>query len=267
MIGKVITGKSFRGCLRYCLEDKKMANDIDKMIMENRAEVLQYNMCFGNKAELIEQFNEVRKLNTKQSKPVMHITLSFALGERLSKQELTEISSHCAEDLGFDENQFIAVEHNDTEHQHFHIVINRINFEGKTLPDSNSYKKVSDFCRKMEKRFQLNQVLSPARFLSAEQKNLPRHDQRKERLRMVIFQSLNSSKAYDEFAEKMKENNYEIIRGRGISFIDPQAVKVKGSELGFSMEKINQQLQQNLSHGLKQNTYVHLPKHKKNLHL
>jgi hypothetical protein len=267
MIGKVITGKSFKGCLRYCLEDKKLAKDIDKMIMKNRAEVLQYNMCFGNKAELIEQFNDVRKLNTKQSKPVMHITLSFAPGERLSKQQLAEIANDCAEDLGFDKNQFIAVEHNDTQHQHFHIVINRINFDGKTLPDSNSYKKVSDFCRKMERQFKLIQVLSPARFLSAEQKNLPRHDQRKERLRMVIFQSLNSSKTYDEFAGKMKANNYEINKGRGISFIDKQAVKVKGSELGFSIEKINQQLKQNLSQGLKQNTYVHLPKHKKSLHL
>src|SRR5690348_1950689 len=110
MIGKVITGKSFKGCLRYCLEDKKLAKDIDKMIMKNRAEVLQYNMCFGNKAELIEQFNDVRKLNTKQSKPVMHITLSFAPGERLSKQQLAEIANDCAEDLGFDKNQFIAVE-------------------------------------------------------------------------------------------------------------------------------------------------------------
>ncbi len=212
MIGKVITGKSFRGCLRYCLEDKKMKNEMDKMIMKNRAEVLQYNMCFGNKTELIEQFNEVRKLNTKQSKPVMHITLSFAPGEQLSKQRLTEIANDCAEDLGFDKNQFITIEHNDTEHQHFHIVVNRINFDGKTLSDSNSYKKISYFCRKIERQFKLIQVLSPARFLSPEQKNMPRHNQRKEWLRTVISQSLSSSKTYDEFAAKMKANNYEIIR-------------------------------------------------------
>jgi hypothetical protein len=80
-------------------------------------------MCFGDKAELIQQFNEVRKLNTNQSKPVMHITLSVAPGERLSKQQLTHIANLCAEDFGFDKNQFIAVEHNDTEHQH--LLINR----------------------------------------------------------------------------------------------------------------------------------------------
>ena len=267
MIGKVIIGKSFGGCLRYCLEDKKMANDIDKIMVKNRAAILQFNLCFGDKLELIQQFNEVRRLNAKQSKPVMHITLSLAPGERLSKQQLTEISNHCAEDLGFDKNQFIAVEHNDTEHQHFHIVVNRINFEGKTLSDSNSYKKISDFCRKMEKRFQLVQVLSPIKFLSAEQKNLPRHDNRKERLRMVITQSLNSSKNYDDFAGKMKANEYGIIKGRGISFIDKQAVKVKGSELGFSMERINEQLKRNLIQAPKQTTYINLSQHKKSLHL
>lgn len=267
MIGKVIIGKSFGGCLRYCLEDKKIAHEIDKMIMKNRAEILQYNLCFGDKVELIQQFNEVRRLNAKQLKPVMHITLSLAPGERLSKQQLVEISNHCAEDFGFDKNQFIAVEHNDTEHQHFHIVVNRVNFDGKTLSDSNNYKKISDFCRKMEKRFQLTQVLSPGKFLSEGQKNLPRHDNRKERLRMVIAQTLDSSKSYDEFAGKMKANGYEIIKGRGISFIDRQAVKVKGSELGFSMERINGHLKRNLIQAPKQTTYINLPQRKKSLHL
>ena len=267
MIGKVIIGKSFGGCLRYCLQDKKMANDMDKMIMKNRAEILQYNLCFGDKVELIQQFNEVKRLNAKQSKPVMHITLSLAPGEQLSKQQLSQIANHCAEDFGFDKNQFIAVEHNDTEHQHFHIVVNRINFDGKTLSDSNSYKRISDFCRKMEKRFQLIQVLSPARFLSAQQKVLPRHDNRKERLRTVIAQSLKSSKDFDEFAGKIKANSYEIIKGRGISFIDKQAVKVKGSELGFSMEKINEQLKRNLIQAPKQTTYINLQQRKKSLHL
>jgi hypothetical protein len=61
MIGKVIIGKSFRGCIAYCLEDKKLRHD--KSITNQRAEVVQYNLCFGNKKELAGQFNEVRRLN------------------------------------------------------------------------------------------------------------------------------------------------------------------------------------------------------------
>jgi hypothetical protein len=65
MIGKVITGKSFKGCIAYCLEDKKLSRN--KAINNHRAAVLQYNLCFGNKKELINQFNEVRRLNPRLS--------------------------------------------------------------------------------------------------------------------------------------------------------------------------------------------------------
>ena len=44
-------------------------------------------------------------------------------------------------------NQFIAIMHNDTNHQHVHIVANRIGFDGKTVSDSNNYKRMADFCR------------------------------------------------------------------------------------------------------------------------
>jgi hypothetical protein len=36
----------------------------------------------------------------------------------------------------------------------------------------------------------------------------------------------------------MRELGYKIIKGRGISFIDDKKVKTKGSEVGFSMMKI-----------------------------
>jgi len=38
MIGKIFTGKSFRGCIGYCLEDKEQKEE-EKMIVKNRAEL------------------------------------------------------------------------------------------------------------------------------------------------------------------------------------------------------------------------------------
>jgi hypothetical protein len=46
MIGKVITGTSFRGCLSYCLNDKIQKHQA-KTFMKNRAEVLLFNKCYG----------------------------------------------------------------------------------------------------------------------------------------------------------------------------------------------------------------------------
>lgn len=159
----VTIGKSFRGCILYCLNDK-IQEPTKEQVMKNRAELLLFNKCYGNQKELIRQFNEVRQLNTKLSKPVLHITLSFAPDESLEKNKLMEMSEACAKDLGFENNQFIAIHHKDTNHQHLHIVANRVGFDTKTVSDSNNYKKIANFCRKMEIQYHLKQVLNPKRF-------------------------------------------------------------------------------------------------------
>lgn len=237
MIGKAGTGKSFGGCLRYCLKDKEQQQHKEE-VMKERAEILMYNKCSGEEKELVQQFNEVRLLNTNLSKPVLHITLSLVPGERLSKDKLMEMCEHCAKDMGFENNQFVAIAHRDTNHQHVHIVANRIGFDGKTVSDSHSYKKMAAYCRKMELKYSLQQVLSPRRFLSKDMRQLPRYDARKEAIKNDIRQCLLLSKSYHEFEDKMKQKSYQVIKGRGIAFIDSKAVYVKGNELGYSLAKI-----------------------------
>lgn len=238
MIGKIIIGKSFRGCLNYCLHDKPIKGQDQEALLKDRAEVLCYNQCYGNGKELIQQFNEVRQLNPRLSKPVLHITLSLAPGEKLLANTLAEIAQNCANDMGFSQNQFVAVLHKDTGHQHLHIVANRIGFDGKTLSDSNNYKKIADFCRKMELKYELQQVMNPRRYLSKEFRNVPRLDQRKLQLKEDIKTCLTVANDYPEFERKMKSRHYEILKARGIAFRDPQKVYTKGSEVGYSLATI-----------------------------
>ena len=203
-----------------------------------------FNNCFGNQKELIQQFNEVKQLNVKLSKPVLHIILSFAKGEQLDNNKLSSISEACAKELGFDNNQYVAVLHKDARHQHMHIVANRIGLDKRTVSDSNNYKKIAAYCRNMELKYNLKQVLSPKRFLSKEQRMLPRHDERKEQLKLFIIKSLSQSKSYHQFESIMKEKGYKIIKGRGISFIDDKKVKTKSSEVGYSLGTINKIIEQ-----------------------
>ncbi len=242
MIGKITIGKSFRGCILYCLNDK-IQEPNQEQVMKNRAELLLFNKCYGSQKELIHQFNEVRQLNTKLSRPVLHITLSLAPGENLDKNKMAEISEACAKDFGFENNQFIAINHTDTRHQHFHIIANRIGFDTKTVSDSNNYKKIANFCRETELKRNLQQVLNPKKFLQKELRLMPRLDKRKERLKNHIVEALHKSRNYSAFEHKMKEKGYKIIKGRGISFIDNLKVKVKGSELTFSLQTIEKILE------------------------
>lgn len=233
MIGKVIVGKSLRGCLLYCLEKKQ-------------AQVLDYNLCGGNTKEVLQQMQEVRNLNQNVSRPVQHVTLSMAKGERLSDGDLVKLAEECAREMGFDKNQHVVVHHHDTEHQHIHIVINRIGFDGKTISDSNNYKKMAEFCRKMEEKFRLRQVQSPRRFQKQEQRQLPRMDSRKEKLKQDIKQSLAKAKKYTEFEQSMRQRGYRLEKGRGIAFTDDKNVRIKGSEVGYSLATIEQTLAQKI---------------------
>lgn len=218
-----MTGKSFRGCLLYCLNDKLLKELNNEAIFKNRAEILLFNKCYGNQKDLIKQFNEVRQLNQKLSKPVAHITLSFAKGEQIEKHKLSAISEACAKELGFENNQYVAIIHKDTDHQHLHIVANRIGFNKRTVSDSNNYQKISNFCRNTELKYNLQQVLNPKKFLSVSQRNLPRNDKRKEELKASIKNALVQSKHYNDFERIMKEKGYKIIKARGISFIDDKS--------------------------------------------
>jgi hypothetical protein len=242
MIGKITVGKSFRGCLMYCLNDKRKQHP-DEQVFKNRAEMIAFNQCSGNALELIRQFNQVRGLNPNLSKPVMHITLSLSPNERLSKDRLMEASELCAKEFGFVNNQYVSVLHKDTGHQHIHIVANRVGFDKKTVSDSNSYKKTAAFCRKMELKFNLRQVLSPKVFLSKEERLLPRNDERKKALTQAIRNAISNAKNLDHFTRIMQSKGYKVIKGRGISFIDDKKVKIKGSEVGYSLQKIEQRLE------------------------
>jgi hypothetical protein len=225
MIGKIIIGKSFRGCLGYCLEKWE-------------AEILDYNLCYGNKKELQQQYNDVRKLNPKLSKPVMHVTLSLSPGEKVDRATLIKMAQACAKDLGFENNQYVLIEHRDTKHQHIHIVINRVGFDGKTVKDNHNYQKMAAYCRKMEEKYKLQKVLSPRRYQSREERQLPRADQRKEQLKRDIHECLAMAKNYQDFEQLMQLKKYSLQKARGIAFTDEKKVRTKGSDVGYPLSKI-----------------------------
>jgi len=254
MIGKIATGKSFRGCINYLYEGRLQANrqEQKREAEKKQAQAIAFNQCFGDKKQLIKQFNEVRQINFKLSNPVFHATLSFAYADttKLSNQDKADIANELAKAFRFENNQYVAISHGDTKHEHLHIVANRIGYDGKTASDSNSYKRMAEFCRQMEKQYQLTQVLSPARFLNPKQKQeqrqsqTPRTDNRKETLKQHIKAAIQSSKTVKEVKRRMELKGYQVELGRGIAFTDQQKVRFKGSQVGFALTDIERKLKQ-----------------------
>lgn len=262
MIGKIATGRSFSGCMQY-LHDGRLQETEEQQKIERekkQAQVIHYNKCFGTKKELIRQFIEVSKLNPKVSKPVFHASISLAHQDagKLSIQDKIDIAQQLARQFDFENKQYVVITHKDTEHEHLHIVANRIGYDGPTASDSNSYKRMAEFSRAMELKHELTKVLSPNKFLRPEQRveQSQRIDQRKEKVKQHLTQAIKQSKNVKEVARYMEKQGYKVELGRGIAFRDAQQVYFKGSQLGYSLmeieKKIRQEQKQQLDQKLQQ---------------
>lgn len=258
MIGKIVTGKSFYHAISYCLEDKRELayeqklemSRLDGLQHHNRAEILYYNMCSGNKKELVGDFSEVAHLSSRVEKPVLHLSLKLAPGEHLAKEKWVEAAQDFAKAFKLENNQYIAVLHKDSKEEHIHILANRVGYDGKAASDSNSYKRVAELCRQLELKHELKQVLNPYLFLTREQRLQhrleDRVDMRKERMKDFIRNNLLEAKNFDDFRQRMAQDGFSVLKGRGISFTDEKKVTFKGSELGYSLSNIEKILAQKL---------------------
>lgn len=119
---------------------------------------------------MIREFDSVETMrrmsvdSDKPIKPVFHAMLSLRPGESLSASQWRSAVQKYMSDLGFDEtNQYIAVMHRDKDHEHVHIVANRIrlNEEFSMVKDSNERSVSLTSVSEIEDRFGLQKAPSP----------------------------------------------------------------------------------------------------------
>lgn len=119
---------------------------------------------------MIAEFDSVGKLrdssidSDRVVKPVWHAILSLPPGEELTDAQWQEAVEMYLQDLGFgDDNKWVAVLHGDTDHQHVHVVANRIclNEEFSMVKDSNERSRSCDSTSRIEDYFGLAKAPSP----------------------------------------------------------------------------------------------------------
>lgn len=88
--------------------------------------------------------------NKKVIKPQFHAMISTKF-QAHSKEELTEIAENFMEEIGYGKQPFTVVFHNDTEHNHVHIVSTRV--------DKTSGKKINDSYEKLKSQKALIKIL------------------------------------------------------------------------------------------------------------
>ncbi|OLS58812.1 relaxase/mobilization nuclease domain-containing protein [Pseudomonas putida] len=121
---------------------------------------------------MIAEFDAVEKLRNnaidsdRVVKPVWHAILALPPGEHLNDEQWREAIEMYLSDLGFDErNKWVAVLHGDTDHEHVHIVANRIRLdeEFSIVRDSNERSRSCDSTSRIEDHFDLSKAPSPTK--------------------------------------------------------------------------------------------------------
>ena len=91
------------------------------------------------------------------SKPVAHISLNFSAQDksRLTDKFMVDVAHDYLEKMGYENTQYIVVRHFDTEHPHLHLIINRINNNGKRISDKNEKLRSTKVCLELTKKYGL----------------------------------------------------------------------------------------------------------------
>ena len=136
MIVKILGSASsnFHG-VQY--NDKKVEKGTGElMLMKNFPSFINEN---SSQEEVRNYLKSISK-NEKVKKPQFHAVISTKFKEH-NKEELTKVAEDFMQEMGYGNQPFIVVFHNDTENNHVHIVSTRVDKStGKKLNDS--YEKL-----------------------------------------------------------------------------------------------------------------------------
>ena len=229
MIGKVITGKSFGGCVRYVVQKQ----DAEILYAEGvRTEHLN---------QTIRDFDMQRKANPGLGKAVGHIALSWSANDqsKLSNEMMMDVAREYLERMKIQNTQFLIVKHQDKNHPHVHIIYNRINNEGKTISDAFQHKRNTSVCKELTSKYGFHLAKDKAQVNRQQLKG-------EDRMKYELFDKIKSVQAQ---ANSLDHLNL-LLAGHGIEMIykykgnsnEIQGVTFKKEEYSFKGSDIDRTL-------------------------
>lgn len=218
-ISKVMNGSGFAGVLSYVSE-------------KDQAEFIAKGGVFNDEAKAIAGEMRANADQRNLKTPVMHVALSLKPGEHATAEQWKIAAEAYLQHMGFDldKSQYAVYRHNDRDHDHIHIVANRVMLDGQVVKDGQQYKRSHEATRQAEKAAGLSQLQK------SDEKQNKGHVHR---LRKALDGALEGGASLDQFRSRLatkgiqlQENRASTGRLAGLSFKDQDGRVWKGSALG-----------------------------------
>lgn len=181
------------------------------------------------------------KPGRKLKNPVYHISLDFAHEDtpRLTDDLMVEIAGEYMRRMGIVNTQYIVSRHTDREHQHLHIVANRVDNDGNTISASNDRVRNVKICKALTREYGLH--------FSKGKMNVKRDRLRgKDKVKYQIYDSIKAAlprcNSWSDLCDRLAK------QGIGVNFkYDKRNGKILGvsftkDEISFSGSRIDRSM-------------------------
>jgi hypothetical protein len=267
-VAKQNTGNGFSGVIGYVLVQKDVPEHLQPKILECN------NVLESSGDDMAKQMRAIALDNDRVKKPVAHLQVSFHPEEKLSTDQAMLVIDSLLSDIGVkkEDHQYLVVEHFDKPHQHYHVVLNRVDFDGKVLKDNNINLRLNVACDKVEKVQRLRPTPGRTRVFDSEQEKgyrlvnveqskkvlkvkSPKVNTAKADLQVAVKNALanRSVQTVDQLKAELSKQGFSVELtkdGKGIGFGKPKtdqssAYAFKGSAIGYKWNDVNKALETN----------------------
>lgn len=153
MVAKITIGSGLFGAIKY---------NADK-VNEGKGQLLDTNKIFNDgtgKVDIVQALHDFERhmpLQMRTEKPVIHISLNPHPDDRLTDKELTEMAHEYMQRMGYGDQPYIIVKHEDIDRHHLHIVSVRVDEQGKRINSDFTHKRSLAIVQDFERRYGLHQ--------------------------------------------------------------------------------------------------------------
>lgn len=243
MMAKIVQGRGFQGVLNYVLD-------------KHKAEVLWADgLRLNDRNSVVQSFITQSSLNPI-AKPVAHISLDFSAQDRekLTNQKMTEIAREYLQKMGYGNTQVLMVRHNDTDHPHLHMVLNRIDNDGKRISDRNERIRSTKVCKEL--------TVKPGLYFAKGKENVKEYRLREpDKTKYEIYNALKSAlpmcKNWQELVAILAKEGISIEFKTKGSTDTVEGIKFCKNGYSFSGSKVDKQFSfSKIDFALRQNSRV-----------
>lgn len=163
-------GTSFKGAFAYYTHDKGRTDTGERLewvstrnlVTDDVARAERIMIATALDADRLKQEAGVRNTGRKSAAHVQTLSLSWSPEERVSREEMERAADEAISRLGLEDHQAVVLAHNDTAHQHVHVIINRVNpADGRMATLSNSHRELDRWAHEYEQR--RGRIVTPKR--------------------------------------------------------------------------------------------------------